>query len=69
MAACLLIACVARRPALPQNSPDMQKVLDRLDKLEEENRKLVDEIHELRNELTGHPVTRLQIRRREQRPV
>jgi hypothetical protein len=56
MAACLLIAVFARN-ALPQNSADIQKVLDRLDKLEEENRKLVDEIHELRNELAGHPVT------------
>lgn len=56
VAGCLL-ALVAARPALPQSSADIQKVLDRLEKLEEENRKLVEEIHELRNELTGHAVT------------
>ena len=38
-----LLACVccsplrSSRPAAPQTSPDMQKVLDRLDKLEDEN--------------------------------
>jgi hypothetical protein len=54
-AGCLL-AFVFSRPASPQSSADMQKVLDRLERLEEENRKLVEEIHELRNELTGHPL-------------
>ena len=47
MAACLLIPVFAR-PALPQSSADIHKVLDRLEKLEQENRRLVEEIHELR---------------------
>jgi hypothetical protein len=50
-AGCLLVVAGAT-PARPQTSPDIQRVLDRLDKLEEENRKLIDEIHELRNQLT-----------------
>ena len=37
--------------ATPQTSPDIQKIVERLDKLEDENQKLLDEIHELRNEL------------------
>jgi hypothetical protein len=49
-AACLLFLAASARA---QTSPDIQKVLDRLDKLEEENRKLVDEIHALRDQLTG----------------
>jgi uncharacterized protein (UPF0335 family) len=28
----------------PQSSPDMQKIIERLDKLEDENQKLLDEI-------------------------
>jgi hypothetical protein len=48
-----LLLLVSAPAALPQTSPDIQKVLDRLDKLEEENRKLVDEIHELRSQLTA----------------
>lgn len=46
-----LLALALARPAAPQTSPDIQKVLDRLDKLEDENRMLLDEIHALRNEL------------------
>jgi hypothetical protein len=33
--------------------PDIQKVLDRLQKLEEQNRQIVEEIHALREELSG----------------
>jgi hypothetical protein len=46
-----LLAFTLARPAAPQTSPDIQKVLDRLDKLEDENRILLNEIHALRNEL------------------
>ena len=46
-----LLAIAMPRPAAPQTSPDMQKIIERLDKLEDENHKLLDEIHELRNEL------------------
>src|SRR5665213_1036124 len=35
----------------PQAAPDMQKILDRLDKLEKQNAELLTEIQELRNEL------------------
>jgi hypothetical protein len=49
---CLLVLA-APRPALPQTSPDIQRVLDRLGRLEEENQKLVEEIRALRSELTG----------------
>jgi len=38
-------------PAFSQNSPDLQKVLDRLQQLEEQNRQIVAEIHALRTEL------------------
>jgi hypothetical protein len=55
--AAFLLAFAVVRPALPQSSPDIQKVLDRLEKLEDENRKLVEEIHELRVELTGQTAT------------
>ncbi len=48
-----LLALAMPRNAAPQTSPDIQKVLERLDKLEEENHQLLDEIHELRSELTG----------------
>ena len=47
----LLLALAVTRPAAPQTSPDIQKVLDRLDRLENENRALLDEIHALRSEL------------------
>ncbi|HWF09342.1 MAG TPA: hypothetical protein VG297_12825 [Bryobacteraceae bacterium] len=40
-----------------QTSPDIQKVLDRLDRLEAENRQLIDEIHELRSQLTAQPAS------------
>jgi hypothetical protein len=46
-----LLAIAPVRPAVSQTSPDIQKVLDRLDKLEDENRMLLDEIHALRGEL------------------
>jgi hypothetical protein len=54
LASCLVVS-VCAPSALPQSSADIQKVLDRLERLEEENRRLVDEIHQLRNELTAHP--------------
>jgi hypothetical protein len=46
-----LLALLMPRPATPQTSPDMQKILERLDKLEGENQKLLDEIRALRGEL------------------
>ncbi|MGA2711735.1 MAG: hypothetical protein ABSG41_01410 [Bryobacteraceae bacterium] len=48
-----LLALAMPRPAAPQASPDMQKIIDRLDKLEDQNRQLLDEIHQLRSELTA----------------
>lgn len=56
-----LLALALARPALCQTSPDIQKVLDRLDTLEEENRKLLDEIHELRTELIERNSERLDV--------
>jgi hypothetical protein len=50
-----LLAIAMPRPAAPQTGPDMQKIIERLDQLEDENRKLLDEIHELRNELRNTP--------------
>jgi len=48
-----LLALAMPRPAAPQTSPDMQKIIERLDKLEQENHQLLDEIRELRTELTA----------------
>jgi hypothetical protein len=51
---CLCLLAVAMpRPAASQTNPDMQKIIQRLDQLEDENHKLLDEIHELRSELTA----------------
>src|SRR5205085_7295185 len=47
-----LLAVALLRQAAAQTSPDLQKVLDRLDQLEAENRQLLDQIQELRTELT-----------------
>ena len=46
-----LLPLLMPRPAAPQTSPDMQKILERLDKLEDENQKLLNEIRDLRGEL------------------
>lgn len=54
LSACLtaLVVAISLTPvAKAQPSPDIQKVLDRLDRLENENQKLLDEIHALRAEL------------------
>jgi hypothetical protein len=48
--ACLLIFA-ASPLAFAQNSTDMQKILDRLERIEAENRKLADEVRLLREEL------------------
>ena len=48
-----LLALAIPHPAASQTSPDMQKIIERLDKLEDENHKLLDEIHELRSELAA----------------
>jgi hypothetical protein len=53
---CVLVLVMPRPAApqynaAPQTSPDMQKIIERLDKLEDENQKLLNEIHELRSEL------------------
>jgi len=50
MCLCVLALEVAR-VATPQTIPDMQKIVERLDKLEDENQKLLDEIRLLRTEL------------------
>jgi hypothetical protein len=51
---CLCLLAVAMpRPAASQTNPDMQKIIQRLDQLEGENHKLLDEIHELRSELSA----------------
>jgi hypothetical protein len=49
----LAIGAVFARPAIAQSPPDIQAVLERLDKLEAENSRLQDEIQELRTELTA----------------
>jgi hypothetical protein len=46
------IAGTFARPAIAQSSPDLQAVLERLDKLEAENSRLQDQIQELRTDLT-----------------
>ena len=46
-----LLAIAMPHPAAPQTGPDVQKIIERLDKLEDENQKLLDEIHQLRSEL------------------
>jgi hypothetical protein len=46
-----LLAVAFVRPAAPQTSPDIQRVLDRLDKLEDENRMLLEEVHALREQM------------------
>jgi hypothetical protein len=46
-----LLAIAMPRLATPQTSPDIQRIIERLDKLEDENQKLLDEIHALRSEL------------------
>ena len=50
IAACLIAIGMAQ-PVLPQTSPDIQRVLDRLQQLEEQNRQIVDEIRALRSDL------------------
>ncbi len=63
-AICLLVLASARpgltqnastQNGVQQNAPDIQKVLDRLAKLEEQNRQIVEEIHALRAELRATP--------------
>jgi hypothetical protein len=49
----LAIIGMFARPAIAQSPPDIQAVLERLDKLEAENSRLQDEIQELRTELTA----------------
>lgn len=53
LAASLIATLTVARPAMAQNTPDIQMVLERLDKLEAENSKLLNEIRELRSELTA----------------
>jgi hypothetical protein len=52
LSACLLALALTSK-AGAQTNPDIQKVLDRLDKLESENRQLLEQIRELRTELTS----------------
>ena len=56
----ILICCLAAfilRPASAQTSLDVQAVLDRLDKLEDENHRLEDEIRDLRTQLLAAKTT------------
>ena len=51
---CLCVLAFATpRAAAAQTSSDMQKLVERLDKLEDQNQKLLDAIHQLRSELTA----------------
>src|SRR5690349_10710911 len=54
---CLLAAAGAGSVARAQQSPEMQQVLQRLDRLEEQNRELLNEIQALRQQLTAKPST------------
>lgn len=57
----LVAALAISHPVLCQTSPDMQKILDRLDTLEAENQKLLDEIRALRTELIERNSERLDV--------
>ncbi len=48
LTSCLLFSCA---PANAQNSPDLREILNRLDRLEKDNRSLTDEVRALRKEL------------------
>ena len=50
-----LLALATPSHAAPQTGPDMQAIVERLDKLEAENQKLLTEIQELRSELKAAP--------------
>ena len=52
-----LLALALPRLAAPQTAPDLQKIMDRLDQLENQNRQLLDEIHQLRSELSQGTAT------------
>lgn len=54
----LATALASARPAMPQNAPDIQAVLERLDKLEAENGRLQEEIEAMRSELRAAAVLR-----------
>ncbi|HWE51887.1 MAG TPA: hypothetical protein VG273_18985 [Bryobacteraceae bacterium] len=58
-AACLVSVVSFAGPARAQSSEEVQRVLDRLEKLEAESSRIQDEIQKLRSELvaTGHPST------------
>lgn len=49
---CMAVSALAQPGSMP-SSPDIQKVLDRLDRLEKQNQELLAEIQELRQELTS----------------
>jgi len=51
---CLLVLATPSH-AVPQTGPDMQTIVERLNRLEAENQKLLSEIQELRNELKAAP--------------
>jgi hypothetical protein len=49
-----LVPCLLAPVTLPAQEPGgLQQILERLDRLEQENRKLADEVHALRSELAG----------------
>lgn len=51
---CAILAILLASPAArAQERTDLQQILERLDRLEAENHKLADEVHELRTELTA----------------
>jgi hypothetical protein len=58
---CLLIPVLAFAFSLvanAQTAPNVDKLLERLEKLENDNRKLLDEIHQLRNDLASYKETK-----------
>jgi hypothetical protein len=50
---CLLLAACSVGSLSAQQSPDLKAIIDRLDRLETQNRELMDEIHALRQQLAA----------------
>jgi hypothetical protein len=47
------LAAFVPRPAFAQTQPDLRQIVERLDRLEEQNRALLAEVHELKSELAA----------------
>ncbi len=52
---CLVLLLCVPLSIVAQERPDMRAVVERLDRLEEQNRQLMSEIHALREQLAGKP--------------